>query len=189
MQTTLTRIFIDLESVSDGLSENGNGISRKSRKFQGFFSRKLGGLQKKKRKRSSAKLRVLFRPKPEIQRILPPKIMWSPKTKKTKKKKERSSPKLRLIFRPTSQIQTFEGGCFLMRGPIFSFSQKNRPQKHKKHAILHTSQANGGGRLEPPAPPWLRYCVKYFNKKKKETMKMRWIRFNDPRNILRIVKK
>ena len=37
----------------------------------------------------------------------------------------------------------------------FPFFTENRPQKHKKHAILHTSQANGGARAPPP---WLRYC-------------------------------
>ena len=39
-----------------------------------------------------------------------------------------------------------------MGGGYFQFFTENRPQKHKKHAILHTSQANGGG-LEPPPPP------------------------------------
>ena len=34
----------------------------------------------------------------------------------------------------------------------FPFFTENRLQKHKKHAILHTSQANGGARA-PPAPP------------------------------------
>ena len=71
MQTTLTRIFIDLESVSDGLSENWDEKSRKPRKFKGFFCPKLGDLQKKK---SSPKLRVIFRPISEIQRFFPPKI-------------------------------------------------------------------------------------------------------------------
>ena len=66
-------------------------------------------------------------------------------------KKKRSSPKLRLIFRPISQIQTFEGGCFPMGGGYFQFFTKNRPQKHQKHAILHTSQANGGGSSPPLA--------------------------------------
>ena len=80
-------------------------MSRKARKFKGFRP-KLGDLQKKKR----------------------------------------SSPKLRLIFRPISQIQTFEGGYF----PFFT---ENRPQKHKKHAILHTSQANGGARAPSRPPP------------------------------------
>ena len=40
VQTTLTRIFIDLESVSDGMS-------RKARKFKAFFRPKLGDLKKK----------------------------------------------------------------------------------------------------------------------------------------------
>ena len=90
-------------------------MSRKARKFKGFFRPKLGDLQKKKR----------------------------------------SSPKLRLLFRPISQIQTFERGCFRMGGGggYFPFFTQNRPQKHKKHAILHTSQANGGGLEPPPAPP------------------------------------
>ena len=49
VQTTLTRIFIVLESVSHGLSENWDEISRKARKFKGFFRPKSGGLQKKKK--------------------------------------------------------------------------------------------------------------------------------------------
>ena len=49
VQTTLTRIFIVLESVSHGLSENWDGISRKARKFKRFFRLKTGGLQKKKK--------------------------------------------------------------------------------------------------------------------------------------------
>ena len=78
VQTTLTGIFIDLESVSHGLSENSDENSRKARKFEGFFRPKSGGLQKK---RSSPKLRLIFRPKSEIQRFFPPKIRWSPKKK------------------------------------------------------------------------------------------------------------
>ena len=65
MQTTLTRIFIVLASVSHGLPENYDGISLKARKFKRFFSPKSGGLQKKKK--SSPKLRLIFRPKSEIQ--------------------------------------------------------------------------------------------------------------------------
>ena len=64
MQTTLTRIFIVLESVSHGLPENSDEISRK---FEGFFRPKSDGLQKKKKKRSSPKLRLIFRPNSEIQ--------------------------------------------------------------------------------------------------------------------------
>ena len=39
-------------------------------------------VSKKKKKRSSPKLRVIFRPKSEIQTFFPPKIRWSPKKKK-----------------------------------------------------------------------------------------------------------
>ena len=52
------------------------------------------------------------------------------------------------------KFRRLRGGCFRMGG-YFPFFTENRPQKHKKHAILHTSQANGGAR----APPWLRYCM------------------------------
>ena len=49
LQTTLTRIFIVLESVSLELSENLDEMSRNARKFKGFFRPNSGGLQKKKR--------------------------------------------------------------------------------------------------------------------------------------------
>ena len=117
MQTTLTRIFIVLESVLHGLSENSDEISRKARKFEGFFRPKSSDLQKKKT----------------------------------------SSPKLRLIFRPNSEIQTFEGGCFPMGGAIFNFLQKIalKSTKNVRFCILHKPM----GGLEPPRPPWLRYCL------------------------------
>ena len=54
---------------------------------------------------SSPKLRVIFRPKSEIQTFFSPKIRWSPK-----KKKKRSSPKLRVIFRPDSLRLGWWGG-------------------------------------------------------------------------------
>ena len=57
VQTTLTRIFIDLESVSDGLSEIWDEMSRK---FKGFFRPKLGDLQKKKKKKVFAKIKSDF---------------------------------------------------------------------------------------------------------------------------------
>ena len=49
-------------------------MSRKARKFKGFFRPKLGDLLKKKKKRSSPKFKVIFWPKSEIQSFFPPKI-------------------------------------------------------------------------------------------------------------------
>ena len=57
VQTTLTLIFIVLESVSHGLSENLEEISRKAQKFNGFFRPKSAGLQKKKKKKKKKGLR------------------------------------------------------------------------------------------------------------------------------------
>ena len=94
------------------------GHSGGSRKFW------WGGFEAKtsKIRMSSPKLRVIFRPKSEIQTFFLPKIRWSPKKKK---KKKRSSPKLRLIFRPKSEIQTF----FL---PKIRWSPKKKKKKKKK---------------------------------------------------------
>ena len=99
MQTTLTRIFIVLETVSHGLSENSDEISRKAQKVKGFFRPKRGVLPKKKKKkrRSLPKLRLIFRPKSEIQSFYPPKMRWSSKKKKKKKKVFTASPLATLL--------------------------------------------------------------------------------------------
>ena len=74
-------------------------MSRKARKFKAFFRPKSGDLQKKKKKkRSSPKFRVIFRPKSEVQRFFLPKIRCSPQ----KKKKKRSLLKVRPVFNPDS---------------------------------------------------------------------------------------
>ena len=49
------------------------------------------------------------------------------------------------MYFTTSKHNFFWGGCF-------QFFTKNRPQKHKKRAILHTSQANEGARASPRPP-------------------------------------
>ena len=73
--------------------------------------------------------------------------------KKKKKKKKKVFAKIQGDFSSKiSQVQTFEGGLFSYGGGYFPFFTENRPQKHKKHAILHTSQANGGGSSPPPPP-------------------------------------
>ena len=92
-----------------------------------------GGLQKKKKKRSSPRLRVIFRPKSEIQTFFSPKFRWSPKKKKKKvftkiktdfsldslrlgrwggmhPEMEPNYSKQRLIFRPKSLLLGWWGG-------------------------------------------------------------------------------
>ena len=62
------------------------------------------------------------------------------------------------FFSQFRKFKRMRGGLFSYGGGCFPFFTENRPQKHKKHAILHPSQANGGGSSPPPPPPWLRYC-------------------------------
>ena len=147
MQTTLTRIFIDLESVSDGLSKTWDEMSRKARKFKAFFRLKLGDLQKKKKKRSSPKFRVIFRPKSEIQRFFPPKIRWSPKKKK--KKKEKGLLQNWDYFVQFRKFRRLRGGCFRMGGlfSIFHIKSASKAQKTCDFAYF-TSQ--WGGSSPPP---------------------------------------
>ena len=153
METTLT-LFIAL----DGLSES----SRKARKFKRFFIPKTGGLQKKKR--SSPKLRLIFRPNSEIQAFFQTKNRWSPKKKKKKRKRvltdietdfpaniRNSNAFSDRITTCSSQLRLpifFGGGCF-------QFFTKNRPQKHKNVRFCTLHKPMGGS--SPPAPPWLRY--------------------------------
>ena len=116
-------------------------------------------------------MRLIFRPKSEIQTFFLPKIRWSPKTIETDftaeifkrffcpksggLQKKRSSPKLRLIFWPNSEIQTFEGGCFPMGG-LFSIFHKKSASKAPKMCDFAFFTSQWGARA-PPAPPWLRY--------------------------------
>ena len=98
-----------------------------------------------KKRRYSPKLRVIFRPKSKIQRFFPPQIRWSPKKKKV-------FTEIESDFSSNFANSNVSGGAvFLWGGGYFQFFTKNRPQKHQKHAILHTSQANGG--LDPPPRP------------------------------------
>ena len=90
-----------------------------------------------KKKRSSPKLRLNFRPKSKIQ----------------------------TIFHTESQYPLHDFGTqFPLGGGCFQFFTKNRPKKQQKRTILHTSQANGGGARAPP-PPWLRYCIREMSDK------------------------
>ena len=147
-----------------------------SSEIQSFFPPKVGWSPKKK-KRSSPKFRVIFRPKSEFQRFFPPKIRWSPK------KKQRSSPKFRVIFRPKSEIQRFfppkirwspkkkglcqnwdwyfvqfrkfrrlRGGCFRMGGLFSIFHIKSASKAQKTCDLAYFTSQWGGS-----SPPWLCY--------------------------------
>ena len=69
-----TLIVVALAPVADPENFGGGGFEAKTSKIR----------------MSSPKLRLIFRPKSEIQTFFSPKIRWSPKKKK-KKKKKRSS--------------------------------------------------------------------------------------------------
>ena len=171
MHTTLTRIFIVLESVSHGLSENSDEISRRARKFEDFFSKKK---KKKKKKKifaeiatdfsaeirnskvfsvqnqvvSKKKLRLISRPKSEIQRFFPPKIRWSPK-----KKKKKVFAGIETDFSAQfGEIQTFEGGLFSYGEPFSIFPQiiGLKSTKNVRFCILHKPIIGGSS---PPRPP------------------------------------
>ena len=153
MQTTLTRIFIGLESVPHGLSENWDEISRKARKFKRFSAQKQVISKKKK---VFAEIETDFSAK-----VRNSNVFSAQKQVSSKEKKKRSSPKLRLIFRspkfkrffiPHHDIYFTTSAPNFLWGGSFQFFTKNRPQKHQKRASLDTSQANGGARAPPGAP-------------------------------------
>ena len=135
MQTTLTQIFIVLESVSH--EKLGN---------QTFFQPKNRWSQKKK-KRSSPTLRLIFRPKSEIQSF------FSPKTSGLQKK--RSSPKLRLIFGQNRKFKCFftphheiyfttSAPKFLWGGLFSIFHQKSASKAPKTCDFVYFTSQWGG---------------------------------------------
>ena len=103
-------------------------------------------ISKKKKKGLRQNSERFFGRNPKFKRFFRPTLGV---LQKKKKKKKKVFAKIQGDFSSKiSQVQTFEGGLFSYGGGYFPFFTENRPQKHKKPAILHTSQPNGGG-----APP------------------------------------
>ena len=129
LQTTLTRTFIVLESESHGLSEIGTEFLGKLGNSSAFSAQKQ---MISKKKKVFTEIETDFSGRSGYSNAFSDRITTS-----------------------TSQLRH---PIFLVGG-FFHFFTKNRPQKYQKRAILHTSQANGGGGgLEPPtSPPRLRY--------------------------------
>ena len=155
-------------------------MSRKDRKFKGFFRPKSGDLQKKKKKKKKkkvfAKIQGDFSAEIRNSKVFSAQNQVISKKKKKVfakiqsdfstefrnsnvfsaqnqviSKKKRSSPKFTAIFLPISQLQT-RGGYFRMGGAIFHFSQKIglKSTKNMRFCILHKPM---GGARAPPAPP------------------------------------
>ena len=159
-----------------GLHQFWDWFFGRNRKFKGFFRLKTGGLQKKKvftdfetdfsaeignSKAFSAQKQVVSKKKGLHRfwdwffgRNRKFKGFFRPKTGGLQKKK---------VFTDfETDFLAVIGNSNVWGRAVFQFYfqvfTKNQPQNHQKRAILHTSQANGGG-LEPPPPPppWLRY--------------------------------
>ena len=150
-------------------------MSRKARKFKGFFRPKLGDLHEKKR--SSPKFRVIFWPKSEIQSFFPPKIRWSPWKKKGLRQNSEwffgRNPKFKAFFRPklgdlqkkkkvftkieaaiSSNFANSDvwGGAVFEWGGLFSiFHRKSASKAQKACDFAYFTRQSGGS--SPPAPP------------------------------------
>ena len=106
----------------------------------------------RKKKRSSPKLSLIFRPNSEIQTFFQPKNRWSPKTKK------KVFTEIEADFPNHDIYFTTSAPNFLWGGGVFNFSPKLglKSTKNVRFCILHKPM---GGLESPPPPPWLRYCV------------------------------
>ena len=104
-----------------------------------------GGFEAKtsKIRMSSPKLRVIFRPKSEIQTFFSPKIRWSPKKKKKKKKK---------VF---TKIETDFSAGFVTFRSVGGDASRNGAELFKIRADFSakivTFRLVGG--MHPPHPP------------------------------------
>ena len=144
-----SRIFIDLESVSDGLSEIWDEMSRKHRKFKGFFRPKLVDLQKKKKKGLRQNSEWFFGRNPKFKRFFRPKL--------GDLQKKRSSPKFRVIFLPSFASSNVWGGALFVWGGLFSIFHRKSASKAQNTCVFayFTSQCHifhFSQKIAPPPP-------------------------------------
>ena len=163
LQTTLTRIFIVLESESHGLFD----FSRFILKIEMEISAQIGNSNAF----SAQKLVISEKKKKEVFTEIETDFLVNNRKFKrffslTSPQKKRSSSKLRRIFRPKSEIQTlFQaesrhlllnfGTQFSLEGAVLIFSPKIglKSTKNVLFCILYRPMGGRGSR-----PPWLRYC-------------------------------
>ena len=119
-------------------------FSAKIRNSKVFSSQKSGDLKKKKK--VFAKIQSGF-----TAEIRNSKVFSSQNQVISRKKKKKVSAKIQSDFSSNFANSDVWGGLFSYGGAIFHFFQKIGLKSTKKHAILHTSQANGGG--SSPLPP------------------------------------
>ena len=107
-----------------------------------------GGFEAKtsKIRMSSPKLRLIFRPKSEIQTFFSPKIRWSPKKKKKKKKKKK-------VF---AKIETDFSGGFVTFRSVGGDASRDGAELFKIRADFSAKIVTFrlvGGDASPPSPP------------------------------------
>ena len=134
-------------------------MSRKNRKFKGFFRPKLGDLKKKKKKKVFAKIQSDF--SAEIQNS---NVFSAQNQVISKKKKKGLRQNSGRFFSQFRKFKRLRGGYFRMGGAIFHFSQKIglKSTKNMRFCILHKPM--GGARAPPPPPGYATALNPYFAK-------------------------
>ena len=144
VQTTLTRIFIDLESVSDGLSEIWDEKSRKNPKFKGFFRPKLGDLQKKEKKKKG------LRRNSEWFFSQNSKVFSAQNQVISKKKKKSLRQNSGRFFFQNFASSNVSGGLFSYGGGLFSIFYRKSASKAQKPCDIAYFTNQWGGSSPPP---------------------------------------
>ena len=143
VQTTLTRIFIVLKSVSHGFSKTQSGIFQKSRNFKHFICPNSGDLRKKKKK-------VFTDFETDFSAKIGNSNVFSAQIQVISKKKVFTD--FETDFSPKIGNSNVWGGLFSDGGAIFNFSPEIglKSTKNVRFCILHKPM---GVKPPPPAPP------------------------------------